>query len=794
MDTSDMIIYRLNDVSDGIVKNFNDASDGIVKRFNDASDGLYKLINDVSIRHDADNTLMQQYINTQIGSVNDSITGIDQKYESKFKTLYEDDIKDINSSITNIRKKYAKADWDSSTDIYNYLKNQYKKEITGEIGEVDKKISDYIKNNDSSITKLDNKINSVNTNLGSWIDASFGEVSGYIYDVSTRLVNSTNALSGKITTVDNRITTEVNKLTESIQSHYDTLDGRITSVQDTLLEKISGNYTTLNDRITSVKDGIYKDLNNYDSSLEGYTNAEIKALRSELGTVNSNLSQRITNDKANVDSSITRIDNYLKYGYWTSIKEYVDGSIGLINTSINKVKSELENKLTNDYISKTYLTNYYNDTIKTYIDKQDVLYNTSVNDISTRLNTANTNIQHLNDKLVALTSDNIDGTINTYKEVQDFLNNISDTTTLVSLLANAKTEAIDKAKQYTDNSINNFKTTYVKPKFDSYDNSISTINGDIKNINGKITTNQNNITNLNSSVNDISTKITNISGTISTINSNINDLKAFKDTVNNKNYLTEIPIANDTKLGGIKTGYTPTGANANRQLPVTLNTAGAAYVTLTNTAVMGAYTYTLPTATQASLGGIKTGYTNNGNKVKVEVDNSGNAFVALTETAVKGGYTYTLPTAGATTLGGICTGYTNSGSNVKVQMSGNNAYVGITKDAIVSALQYTPAKGNSDGSNTYTLPKATGSTLGGIQIGYNQNNTTTTLNIPVKLDANGNAYISINIADLQNIGAITTNNITSNITQVMSNDSAWLTKTQYDAVQNKGSKTYYIYE
>jgi len=752
MDTSNMIIHRLNDVSDGIVKNFNDTSDGIVKRFNDASDGLYALIKDLSTRHNEDNTLMQSYINTEIGKVTDSLNTeviqinknigtIDKKYEGKFKTLYENDIADINSSITNIRKEFVTADYNSSTQIYNYLKETYKKELTGEISKVDSKLTNYITSNDKKVSDLDTKINSVNSDITTLINSSYNEINGYINDISTRLDKTDKRLDDRITEINNT-------LTNSIQTKHDTLDGRITKVDTDLKESIKSKYDLVDGRITTVNENIIKRIDQYNTSLADYTDQEIKTVNNAINKVKSDLTQEITNNVTNIDSSITRIDNYLERGYWTKVTNYVGGEITKVDEKITNLKSEINNSLSKDYVTNASLNDYYNNTIKKYVDEQDALYNTSVIDISNRLKTTNDNIKSLNDKLTALTSDNIDGTINTYKEVQDFLNSISDTTTLVTLLANNKNQAIESANQYTDSSINNFKNTYVKPKFDNYDNSISTINGDIKNINGKITTNQTDITNLTTRVNKAETDIKNIDGNISTITTDINKLKDFQTTVNNKNYLTEITVANDNKLGGIKTGYTPTGANASKQLPVTLNSDGRAYVTLTNSAVTGAYTYTLPTANNSELGGIKTGYTNNGNKVKVEVDGSGNAYVALTETAVKGGFTYTLPTAGTTTLGGICTGYTNSGSNIKVQMSGNNAYVGITKDAIVSALSYTPAKGNSDGSNTYTLPKATGSTLGGIQVGFTQSTSGSTLNLPVKLDSNGNAYISINLTDL----------------------------------------------
>ena len=67
----------------------------------------------------------------------------------------------------------------------------------------------------------------------------------------------------------------------------------------------------------------------------------------------------------------------------------------------------------------------------------------------------------------------------------------------------------------------------------------------------------------------------------------------------------------------------------------------------------------------------------------------------------------------------------------------------ITKDAINSALGYTPSK---------PISKADENTLGLLKVGYTFNKNNSILNIPVKLDEEGNAYISINLEDLNCYG------------------------------------------
>ena len=391
------------------------------------------------------------------------------------------------------------------------------------------------------------------------------------------------------------------------------------------------------------------------------------------------------------------------------------------------------------------------------------MYNVSVNDISTRLSTTNASLNELTEQFIALTSENVNGTINTYKEVEKFLKDINDTTTLVSLLSTTKAEATESANQYTNTSINNFKNNYIDPKFNTINGSINTIDGSINTLETSVakleTQSSKYLTSINEatttalggikigyvdSEKNVAVKLEKQKAYVTITDAAIKKALGFTPAAQNENgEAYTLTVANDTELGGIKTGYTPTGANASKQLPVTLNSDGCAYVTLTEEAISSAYSYTLPTATQSALGGIKTGYTNTDKNIGVNVDNKGNAYVTLTEAAIKNAYTYKLPKAGISTLGGICTNFTNIGSKVKVDMSDNNAYVEITKDAINSALGDTSLE---------SISKATEDTLGLLKVGYKFNKNNSILNIPVKLDEEGNAYISINLEDLNCYG------------------------------------------
>ena len=101
-----------------------------------------------------------------------------------------------------------------------------------------------------------------------------------------------------------------------------------------------------------------------------------------------------------------------------------------LSQQIKTLETTVNNNLNDNFVSNEDL-NTFETKIKRYVDDQDKLYDGSVNDLSTRLSTTNANLKNLKDQFTALTSENVDGTINTYKEVEKFLKNINDTTTLI---------------------------------------------------------------------------------------------------------------------------------------------------------------------------------------------------------------------------------------------------------------------------------------------------------------------------------------------------------------------------
>lgn len=109
---------------------------------------------------------------------------------------------------------------------------------------------------------------------------------------------------------------------------------------------------------------------------------------------------------------------------------------------------------------------------------------------------------------------------------------------------------------------------------------------------------------------------------------------------------------------------------------------------------------------------------------------------------------YILPKASNDTLGGVKTGYTESGKNYGVKVDSNGkmfvlvpwtdtTYSNATSSA--PGLMSSADKSKLDGLNNYTLPTTSASALGGVKVGY----TTNGKNYKVQVDGSGNAYVNV---------------------------------------------------
>ena len=209
-----------------------------------------------------------------------------------------------------------------------------------------------------------------------------------------------------------------------------------------------------------------------------------------------------------------------------------------------------------------------------------------------------------------------------------------------------------------------------------------------------------------------------------------------------------LPTASTTALGGVKS--TVTGTTADRNYNVEVNSDGTMKVNVPWTDTK----YTLPTASTTALGGVKIGSgititngvisltdkskydgyeTNKLDKSALTV--SATAGVTLNDTT----YKYTLPTATDTVLGGI---KFNKRYIFDKELTPAEASV------VQASSQLYPLVCDQSGipfvyvpwtDTKYTLTQADADNLGGIKIGY----TTSDRNFAVQLDSDGKAYVAV---------------------------------------------------
>lgn len=119
---------------------------------------------------------------------------------------------------------------------------------------------------------------------------------------------------------------------------------------------------------------------------------------------------------------------------------------------------------------------------------------------------------------------------------------------------------------------------------------------------------------------------------------------------------------------------------------------------------------------------------------------------------VAGANKYTLPTATDTTLGGVKIGYAENNKSYPVKLDDNKKmYVTVpwanttysaattSSDGLMSAADKVKLNNIAEKANNYTLPAASTNTLGGVKIGYTENGK----NYPVRLDSNNKMYVYV---------------------------------------------------
>ena len=491
-------------------------------------------------------TSITRHINKQVELLNTSIKTATDKVIGDLNTSINNTVDTISHDIlsvsTNLKTAIEQIYYNINTSINSYKTDTsiyligLKSELERKINDVDQnykiadsQLSSTLSQNIKDVSnKLTKKVNTIDTKY----DTSISNLSQK-HDSS--FIQLTNLISSQRNSIDNKITREISSAKQELNSN-------ISTIQNNLNYKIDNINTSINlqfDRVAGKLEHQNTSIDDISIRLNKTAKAIVKALNASA------------NDLYNITADIsTRIKSSIE-DVKTDITEKYDAEIRKLNTSIINLEIDTTNSLNT--------------------------LNTSVTTLETnqkKLNTSLASLRESFDKLVD--TEDINGVIDTFKEVEDFLSNISDEKTLTGMLNELQVginSHIDASIKDISNAIDNVKEeigTNINNRINALETTINTT------VNTKLTE-------INSSINDISTRLkqsitdqqTYVSTEIGRINSSIQDLNTtIKQNVDTS--LKAIQSKLDSSLKVVSDSLTST---TSRVAQLELNNVTAAKVT-----------------------------------------------------------------------------------------------------------------------------------------------------------------------------------------------------------------------
>lgn len=496
-------------------------------------------------------TSITRHINKQVEGLNTSIKTATDKVIGDLNTSINNTVDTISHDIlsvsTNLKTAIENIYYNINTSINSGISNTsiyligLKTELEREIGKVDTKynikvtgLSDTLSQNIKDVsTKLTQKVNTIDTKYNT-------SISNLSQKHDSSFIQVTNLISSQGTSISNKITRDISTAKQE-------LSGNISTIQNNLNSKIDNTNTSINlqfDRVARKLEHQNTSIDDISIRLNKTAKAIVKALNTsanDLYNITTDISTRI---KSTIDG--VKIDITGKY----------DADIRKLNTSIRNLDLATTNSLNT--------------------------LNTSVTTLETnqkKLNTSLASLRESFDKLVD--TEDVNGVIDTFREVEDFLSNISDEKTLTGMLSELKTgidSHIDASIKDISNAIDNVKEeigTNINNRVNALETTLNTT------VNTKLTE-------INSSINDISTRLkqsitdqqTYVSTEIGKINSSIKDL----NTTIKQNVDTSLKAIQSKLDSSLKTVSDSLTSTTSRVAKLELNNVTAAKVTTgTNT-------------------------------------------------------------------------------------------------------------------------------------------------------------------------------------------------------------------
>ena len=496
------------------------------------------------------------------------------------------------------------------TSITRHINKQVEQLNTSIKTATDKVIGDLNTSINNTVDTISHDILSVSTNLKTAIEQIYyninTSINGGKTDTSIYLIGLKNELERKINDVDQKYKIADSQLSSTLSQNIKDVSTKLTQKVNTIDTKYDTSISNLSQKHDSSFIQVTNLISSQGTSIGNKITRDISTAKQELNsnisTIQSNLNGKIDNTNTSINLQFDRVAGKIEHQN-TSID---DISIRLnttsraivkaLNTSANdlyNITDDISTKLKSSIEDvKIDITGKYDAEIRklnTSIRNLDLDTTNSLNTLNTSVTTLETNQKKLNTSLASLResfdklvdTEDVNGVIDTFREVEDFLSNISDEKTLTGMLSELKTgidSHIDASIKDISNAIDNVKEeigTNINNRVNALETTINTT------VNTKLTE-------INSSINDISTRLkqsitdqqTYVSTEIGKINSSIKDL----NTTIKQNVDTSLKAIQSKLDSSLKTVSDSLTSTTSRVAKLELNNVTAAKVTTgTNT-------------------------------------------------------------------------------------------------------------------------------------------------------------------------------------------------------------------
>ena len=483
---------------------------------------------DIHIKFDASLCNLLKYIDGSLIDFRKDIDASFIQYNGQFDTL-QHNIDRVESSLGY------------NVSIINYRIDTYIADLFKQIDTSIKEtyeLKDKVYNNYKSILDLRNYVDGSINLVKEYINASVNDLSTNVYKEINNISTNINDLSTYIINVSTNISKDVSLIKQNFYNTSTDVSILIDNVYDisTDVSLIKQNLYNTSTDVSNLIDNVY------DISTDVST--VVKKNIYDISTDVSNLKGNVYNISTNVKDLSTYIIN-------------ISSNVSDISTDVSLIKQNLYDTSTDVSI---LIDNVYDistdvSTLKTYTENLSTDVNnrldvicTSIDFINSSTDALDTSIRDIIDRFNTLTdTSNANDVIDTFKEVETFLNSISDASTLTGIL-----QASDKKiTEHIDSSYNEILDIIgdngLTKQFKDADTSIvQYVNSSLSVINTSIET-------VNSSVNSLesdylkSIEYTRHIGTsIFDINDNVNEdsyiFDTYKVTLNKDNIQTDISI------------------------------------------------------------------------------------------------------------------------------------------------------------------------------------------------------------------------------------------------------------